>query len=280
MDVTYPAGAIPVSPARFYHDADRGAGYTEVPVAVDSTGAHADTTGMTGRYFPTLLYTTTGDAQVRTVDLPEVYLPVDPRLVVAPEYVARRARPPLPLPLSEDDRETIIDAILDAQADVVAYLGQPITPTTRTATGVYPYADGWHLPEDDAVVVSVTAETDDENTPTGYYTLTYTTGLDAANDPDLRPIRRYVLAHAMNSSAFTDLWRASTGAKGEVKSLSAEGQSVSFAAATLGGGGDAGSGKPGSMPTLASLDLWRVAGRRVYQAPSLVTQFPYESMGW
>jgi hypothetical protein len=139
---------------------------------------------------------------------------------------------------------------------------------------MYPFAGGWSFPDEDETilnVVSVVPEMHDGTppVPTGLFTVTYRVGLDAANDPALRPIRRYVLAHAMNSPEVVRVWKIATGTKGEVRTLSAEGQSVSFTAPTLGGGGGkAGSGEPGSLPTLASLDRWRLAGRRVYQAPT------------
>lgn len=196
--------------------------------------------------------------------------PVDPPLVVTPERLAAAAGIDT---LTPSHRDIVIDAILDAQADVEAYLGQPILRVPRTETGRYPWADGWNLAgggDGSVTVTSVTPETaPTTGALTGYFTVTYLVGLDAAADPTLRPIVRYVTAHALNSPGFVRLWRTVTSAQGVVKSLSAEGQSVSFDTPTLGGGGGKpGSGEPGSLPTLASLDRWRVAGRRVYQAAS------------
>jgi hypothetical protein len=193
-------------------------------------------------------------------------------LVVTPEQVAAKAGISTMTPAQ---REIIADAIRDAQADIVGYLGREISPQTRTATAMYPFAGGWSFPDEDETiqsVVSVTPETyagTSPPVPTGLFTVTYRVGLDAANDPALRPIRRYVLTHAMNSPEVTRVWKIATGTQGEVRTLSAEGQSVTFTAPTLGGGGGkAGSGEPGALPTLASLDRWRLAGRRVYQAPT------------
>lgn len=191
-------------------------------------------------------------------------------LVVTPEALAAAAGVAT---LTTVQRAAVVEAIRDAQDDVVAYLGVPITPTVRVAHGCYPYVNGWSLPDGDLLidVVSVTPETypEDSTQVTGLFTVTYRTGLDAANDPELRPIVRYVRAHALNSPEFTRLWKTATGAQGEIRNVSAEGQSISFTAATLGGGGGkAGSGEPGALPSLASLDRWRVADRRVHQAPT------------
>lgn len=204
----------------------------------------------------------------------------DPRLVVAPVDLLRRAGITDP---TEAQILTATDAILDAQADVVAYLGRPITPTTYTETDRFAYYDGWRLeaaPDEDLIeIVSVTPQLV-AGVPTDYFTVTYIAGIDAATDPVLDPIRRYVRVHAMNSPEFTRMWKTATKAEGDVRSLSAEGQSVSFSPPTLGGGGGkAGSGEPGTLPTLGSLDRWRLAGRRAYQAPSEVRLWPGQGMG-
>jgi hypothetical protein len=206
--------------------------------------------------------------------------PQDPDdLVVSTAEVARRAG----LTLTEANHPVLVDAIRDATDDVVGYLGRAIVPTSYTESGLFPIGDEWDLiPLDDPVrsVDTVTAETYTDGTPTGYFTVVYTAGLDARSDPDLRPILRYVRAHAMNSPEVTRLWQQTSGAKGEVRSVSADGQSISYGPATLGGGGQAGSGAPGALPTLASLDRWRVAGRRVYQrkTQSYAGDWPYRSL--
>lgn len=200
-------------------------------------------------------------------------------LIIEPEALAKAAG--IPLPLDDAQTETITEAILDAQADVVAFLGQPITPETFVQTDCYPYGDAWvltaHGDTDIVDIVSVAPQTAGGQ-PTGYFTVTYTAGLDAANDPALRPIRRYVKAHALNSPEFVRTWKDATGAQGEVRSVTASGQSITLSGATLGGGGGKpGSGEPGALPVLGSLDRWRVAGRRVYQARTRFTEYPYQS---
>lgn len=197
--------------------------------------------------------------------------PDESDLVVPVERVAARLGVTAP---TAAQRAVIADAIRDAQADVVAYLGRPITPTTVTETGRWPFAGGWRLDlaGDESEVEYVSVEPEIEGTgpaayATGYFTVTYRMGLDVANDPALRPILRYVLESALNLPEVLTLYK-STGAQGELRTVSAEGQSVTFGSATLGGGGQAGSGAPGALPTLSSLDRWRVAGRRVYQGSS------------
>lgn len=180
----------------------------------------------------------------------------------------------------DGDAAALTAACLDAQSDVEAFLGRVIVPTAFTVTGVPPgYAETWSFTaEDDPMlgIHSATAELDVNDDPTGYYTLVYVAGIDAATDGQYRPIRRYVKAAAVNSPEILRLYRL-TGARGPIKSASTEGQSVSYEAATHGGGGAAGSYIPGSLPTLGSLDRWRVAGRRVFQRRGTTFQRPYDA---
>lgn len=196
--------------------------------------------------------------------------PTGPALVVDVGWLFRKAGITAP---TDAQTQVAVDAILEAQSDVIAYLGRPITPTMYVEPHRYAYYDGWILeaaPDEPLIeIVSAVPELGPTGAPTDYFTVTYTAGIDARTDPSLEPIRRYVRVHALNSPDFTRMWKVATKAEGEVRSLSAEGQSVSFAPATLGGGGGKpGSGEPGSLPTLGSLDRWRVAGRRAYQAPT------------
>lgn len=182
-------------------------------------------------------------------------------LVVPVERVARRLK--LTPPLEPDMQALIEDAIRDAQADVEGYLGRPIVPVTVVERGLWPWSSGWSLAEDDVItVVSAVPEAYGDGQLTGTFTVTYTAGLDARTDPRLEPIRRFVIAHAVNSPALVEVWehqQRDAGVRGQVKSVSTEGQSISYAALSQGGGGAAGSGAPGALPSLVSLNPWRRA---------------------
>lgn len=265
MIVHLPASAVP-GPLVMWTTEGRDGAFVSAPVSALGDGAWAvDTTGMVGRYWPTVEYTI--DTEEQSQNLPYVDLPEDPTLIVSPEAVAKKAG--MTLPLTEAQRETIVEAILDAQADVSAYLGRAIVPTIYTETGRYDDGTGhWNItPLDEPVieVIDATPETS-QGDPTGYFTVTYRAGLNAKDDPDLRPIRRYVTAAAMNAPEFVLMWRTATSAKGEIKSVTTEGQSITYNTASLGGGGK---GQPGELPGKNSLDRWRVAGRRVFQRPTV-----------
>lgn len=208
--------------------------------------------------------------------------PIDD-LIVQPEVLATAAG--IEGTLTDAQRNTIAEAIRDAQDDVVAFLGRPLRPVQYVETRRWPYYDGWVLeaaPDEPIVQVdSVVAETNADDQPTDYFTVTYTAGIDAFTDPTMRPIRRYVKAHAMNSPDFLRLWRTLTTTKGVIKTITAESQSVTFTPATLNESTSetkAGSGAPGALPLIGSLDKWRLSGRRIYQGRSHVSQFPYQDM--
>jgi hypothetical protein len=183
--------------------------------------------------------------------------------------------------LDELEHEDVIEAaILDAQADVTGYLGREITVGTYTETGRMVVGDEWDLtPLEDPVIAigTVTAETYPGGGLSGYYTVTYTAGLDAATDPVLAPIRRYVKAHALNSPELHRLWVA-TSPPSTVTSVSTEGQSVSYSTPTLGGGGPPGSGAPGALPTLGSLSRWRRISVSRQRQPVSYALWPHRPM--
>jgi hypothetical protein len=279
-----PAGVTSVTEVRFYSTPARDG--TPVVAPVTSTGGvwSSDDTGVPdGRWYPTVVAEDSVGAAA-SYDLDWFDLPDDPALVVSAEAVAVKAK--MGLPLSPDQRQTITEAILDAQSDVVAYLGRAITPELRTEYQRWAWSGAeWNLValgDDDLIrVVSAVPETDPvTGIPSDYFTVTYLAGLEGRTAPDLRPIRRYVALAAMNAPEFVTMWRTATKAKGVVKSLSAEGQSVSFETPTLGGGGQAGSGMPGALPTIASLDRWRVAGRRVHQGVTRSSDWPFSGARW
>lgn len=264
MIVHLPADAVP-GPLRLYPTEARDTSPTDITLTSLGDGAWVgDAVGLTGRYYPAITYTVA--AVETTHNLTFIDLPESAILLVSPESLAVLAG--MTLPLTEIQREIITDAILNAQSDVRAYLGQPILPVVYVETGRHDNGSGhWNLDPDNVPIIAIldiTTETR-EGQPTGLFTITYRAGLDAKNNPDLYPIVRYVKAAALNSPEVTRLWKTATKTKGDVKSVTTEGQSISYDKPTLGGGGTAGSGVPGSLPTLASLDYWRVAGRRVFQ---------------
>jgi hypothetical protein len=176
------------------------------------------------------------------------------------------------LRITDPDAEQVAvleNALADAQSQVQGYLGWPIPPAQVTETGCWPWPGGWVLSHGRIQgVVSTVAETyPDGTTPTGYFTVTYTYGLDVAADPELEPIWRFILRSAADSPLIQRLRQvAAGGAAGAVKSASTDGQSVTFESTSFSGGGGApGSGAPGAAPTLGSLGRWRNRSPAVYQ---------------
>ena len=284
-----PTGWASATEVRFYDTWERNTTPTVVVATEGPAGVWSadESVVPAGRWYPTVVGLDAGGAEV-TYEDDYADLPEDPSLVVSAESVAVKAK--IPLPLTPEQRETITDAIRDAQADVVAYLGREITPTLGTEYQRWAWAgDEWNLvglgDEPLIRVVSAVPETDPvTGVPSDYFTVTYLYGIDARTDERLHPIRRYVRLHAMNSPDVVGLWKVVTGAKGEVRSVSAEGQSVSFAAPTLSGSATTGTKPgdltPGSLPTLASLDRWRLAGRRVHQGPTRSSDWPFHGARW
>lgn len=235
-----------------------------------------------GRYFAVLVGSGADGSTLTSALRAPVDLPLDERLAVSPEACAVTAG--ITLPLGEARREVIVEAILTAQADVYAYLGRQPMPQMIRETGRHPWPDGWHLDAhgDEPIITVLEAlpEQNIEGWPTGLYTVTYLAGINARDDVTYAPIQRFIKAHAMNSPEFVRMWKSATKARGDIRSISAEGQSVSWTPASLGGGGGRpGDGSPGSLPTLASLDRWRVAGRRVHQGPSQ-SWHAYDPRAW
>uniref|UniRef100_UPI003F498C42 hypothetical protein n=1 Tax=Nonomuraea sp. CA-251285 TaxID=3240002 RepID=UPI003F498C42 len=188
----------------------------------------------------------------------------DTPLIVAADEIARRLR--LPLPLDEPDQWLIEQAIRDAQTDVEAYLGRPISVREFTETGLPLLADGFRLKET-PVVELVTVEWPPDGSG---YTVTYRAGLDVAGHPVFAPIVRYVAAHAMWSEDVQGVRRRLRLEDTRTPtSISVTGQSISYKDTHDSASARPGSGTPGALPTLASLDRWRVAGRRVYQRPTV-----------
>lgn len=212
------------------------------------------------RYWLTVTWRQHGASETLTDSTGRVDLPVNEYLVVSPEAVAADAGLPLPLPAA--DREVVEEAIRDAQTDVEGYLRQSVVPVQRVDTGRLPLPMGWVLSASEPVsqVLSAVPETDPvTGALTGTYTVTYLTGLDARTDPTLAPIRRYVIAHATLSPQFLRLYRAALGPR-TMKQTSIEGQSVTYEdrRPVEGEPAEAGSGLPGALPSLETLQRWRL----------------------
>lgn len=262
-----PPGVTEVTAVRLYSDEDRTADVQTLPAVLVGGQWTVDTLNVPdGRWWASV------DALQGAV--PYAYplrdpvdLPEDDRLVVSPEELADEIE--MPLPLDARKRRILTKAILAAQSDVVAYLGRPVMPRQYTETGVWPWGDEWQLTAhgDDPVVriVSTTPETDPVLGALDTFTVIYLAGINARDNEEYEPIRRFIMAHAANSNSVVRLWREVVNPAKVIKSSSTSGQSVSYEIPTLGGGGAAGSGAPGALPTLKSLDTWRVAGRRVHQ---------------
>lgn len=244
------------------------AAYTAGPATRISTGLYRftlDPDPAPARYYPTVTWRATAAGPTYTDASGELDLPAEDDLAVSVQEVAQRAK--LPLPLTVEARSAIRDALLDAQADVEAYLGRPITPRPVTETGKVPLGWGWSLDQQPVTrVLSATPEVDPvTGAPTGTYTVTYLVGLDSRTDPTLAPVRRYVTAAALSAPALLEARHAALGPGARVVrsvSVSPESQSVSYEDVKLTETGAAGSA--GAPPALSSLDRWRVAGRRVF----------------
>lgn len=202
---------------------------------------------------------------------------MDADLVVDPDEIARLLR--IPLPLAEADHWVIEQAIRYAQVDVESYLGRPITVREFVEHGREERCGGWRLSESPVLeIVSATPEP----APSCTWTVTYRAGLDVPNDRRFAPIVRYVREHAMWGELVQGLQRRLNLADTRTaKSISVTGQSVTYERVHDSSAAKPGSGVPGSLPTLESLDRWRVRGRRVYQRETQHWEpWPYDSRSY
>ncbi|MEU2968948.1 hypothetical protein ABZ687_28725 [Streptomyces ardesiacus] len=205
-----------------------------------------------GRYWATVTFTPSEGAQPVQDQSVRLDLPVGLGLVTSPETVAKKLG--VPLPITPEQRDDLLTAIRDAQADVVAYLGQPVIPQLVIRTGLTPRwglearledAESWPFDVDDLVQVSAYRLRED-----GTYDVDFLVGFDgAANDA----VVRYVTAHAAESERNRPGGVGSEGRR--VSSVSAEGQSISYESAPA-------AGQAGALPTLDSLTRWK---RRLFQ---------------
>ena len=189
-------------------------------------------------------------------------------LVVDPAKIATKFGLSDPTPAQ---LETITDAIIDCQSDVIGYLNRDLFPVEATLAGIYP-APGWPLDhwkawpdarvyDDTIAVVSSVAN------PDGTYDVTFKVGLDGPNDAR---VARFVKAHAVQSL----LNDANSGmGKRQITSISAEGQSVSYDK------GSVAEGAAGSLPSLKSLNA--IKRRAVYRANRTpVSVWPLTGVGY
>lgn len=181
---------------------------------------------------------------------------------------------------NQADKAVVEAAIQDAVDDVEAYLGRAITPQTYVEQHRWPVWGGWELTPLDRPVRSITSAVPEtvDGDPTGYYTVTYVAGMDCATERDKRPILRYLTAAVLSDPAVVRLWTRLRSDPRQVTGVNVEGQGVTFATPRQElGGGDAkpGSGEPGALPTLKSLDRWRRAGRRAYTRRGGEDSWPY-----
>lgn len=263
-----PTGVTAVTSVRLHDDEERLSEPVLLPVSLLDGQWTVDTTSVAdGRWWGAVV-AAKGAVPYEYPLRDPIDLPEDDTLCVSPESLAEWMG--VPLPLTAARRRVLRQALDDAQTDVRAYLGQPVMPERYIERGVSGWGERWTLTAhgDTTVqqVLSVEPEADPVLGGLDTFTITYLAGLNARDDVSCSPIRRYIKAHAANLPEATRLWREAAQPADTVKSLSAEGQSVTYESATLGGGGAAGSGNPGALPTAKSMDAWRVAGRRVYQS--------------
>lgn len=273
-----PSGVTAVADVRLFSDKARTEDETTAPVALVAGQWTVDTLNVPdGRWWVTVNAVKGATPYAYPLREP-VDLPEDPTLVVSPEALAVSIQ--LPLPLTDSQREILTQAIKDAQSDVQGYLHRDaLTPIEVVEKGLWAVGDEWNLTTNDEVIriVSTEAEYDVDMTALGTFTVTYLAGIDARTGAVYEPIRRYVRAHAANSPDVTRLWRVVANPTKTIKSSSTEGQSVSYDVPTLGGGGAAGSGAPGALPVLSSLDRWKL--RRVHVATTQYDPYGYGRYG-
>jgi hypothetical protein len=195
-----------------------------------------------GRYWATITFTPSEGAQPVKDASRYLDLPLGAGLVTSPEAVADELA--IPLPLTPQQRHALENAILKAQADVVAYLKCPLIPQSLTLRAVTPHwpdnlddPASWPLPDqDDRVTVAAYRPLGD-----GTYDVDLLVGLDGAAE---EAIVRYVTAHAAESERQRPGGVGSSGRR--ISSVSAEGQSISYDSTPT-------TGTAGAPPALASL---------------------------
>ncbi|AWI32696.1 hypothetical protein [Streptomyces tirandamycinicus] len=213
-----------------------------------------------GRYWCTVTFTPGKDLPPVTDRTVKVDLPRGNGLLASAEQVADKLG--VPLPLTAQQRESFRDAITDAQADVVTYLGRPVVPQPRTLLGAHALfgydlddAQAWPIHDLDDVV-SVVSHVDNLD---GTYDVQLLVGLDGAAE---EPIVRYIVTHAAES--IRNKPSATEGTR-RVTSVSAEGQSISYEGAPA-------AGQAGAPPELNSLAGYR---KYLYRPIPVVPAVPW-----
>ncbi|MFJ4880063.1 hypothetical protein ACIP93_33315 [Streptomyces sp. NPDC088745] len=215
-----------------------------------------------GRYWATVAFTPSEGAQPVKDESVRLDLPLGLGLVTSPEAVAKELG--VPLPITPEQRDDLLTAIRKAQADVAAYLGQPVVPQLVTRRALTPYrdrdedledAESWPFETDNLVRVCAYRPRE-----SGTYDVDFLVGFDgAANDA----VVRYVTTHAAESERNRP---GGVGAQGRrVSSVSAEGQSISYESGPT-------AGQAGALPTLDSLSRWK---RRLFQPLNRPARAPW-----
>ena len=199
-----------------------------------------------GRYWGMVTFIPSDGAQPVRDTTVRLDLPMGLGLVTSPEAVADALG--VPLPLTGEQRSALDTAIRGAQADVIAFLNQPLVPRAVTLPAATPRwtdnlddPEAWPLPDqDDRVEVIAYRPRGD-----GTYDVDFLVGLNGAAE---EPVVRYVTAHAAESERQRPGGVGSEGRR--VSSVSAEGQSISYESAPA-------AGQAGALPSLASLSKLR-----------------------
>jgi hypothetical protein len=182
--------------------------------------------------------------------------PLPPPLIVAVDHVAELAGLD---PADEAVQFTVEAGIRAATVQAETYLHRPVTPLELTQTGVPPQPGGWPLQFTPNRVLSVTEEVDADDYPTGLFTVVYETGLDARG-PQYGAIRDWVTAAAQEHPAVRRL--VAVAGLRQVRSVSAEGQSVSYEPAPA-----AAQVPTVGVPPLSTLNYWRSADGMAWTRP-------------
>jgi len=191
-----------------------------------------------------------------------------PPLIVPVDQVARLAGLD---PTEEQVQFAVEAAIRAATAAAEGYLRRMVVPVQLTQRGVRPLDSGWPLEHPPARIVSVTPETDPTGWETGFFTVVYETGLDG-REPQYAAIREWVTAAAQVHPAVR---RLSGSAGREVRSVSAEGQSVSYEPIP-----GASAAPTAGVPPLTSLDFWRSADGLAWQRSDRAETIPGDGLPW